>query len=316
MAEQTSMFIPNIYKSSPQETTKLASVNTDDQQKQLSLYPDLSDLLRGVMLPDTKSDISDLLRGALLPDITSYINSCLERLVKPHFETFDNEDIKPNVMTLIHELQNILDNTVKKTGDTVSGPLHILKVPEAKMDATNKEYVDWLFLTLSEKMETKLTRNTDLDLNHFRLKNIQSPKDLYDAVTKNYVDAKFEILSGSINRPIQHIFSKGQIVLKKTFFFNPGFICPQKINITSVGFSTSPNKYKIGEKLRMGEINPTKLYFMINHEIKSEYTIEKDVQLGYVLKEFNDPIIFEKGDNLMMVVESPIDDTSVNISFF
>lgn len=287
MDNPTSMFIPNIYKNSPQETSKPVSVNTVEQQKQL------------------------------YPDVASYINLCLERLVKPQqFETFENEDIRPNIMSLIHELQNAVDNTVKKTGDTMTGPLHILKVPEATMDATNKQYVDWLFSTLSEKLDTKLAKSTDLDLNYFRVKNIQSPKDLNDAVTKNYVDQKFEILNGAITHPTHHLFSKGQIMIKKTFFFNPGFICPQKIHITSVGFSTSPYKYKIGEKVKMGEVNPTKLYFMINHEIKSEYTIEKDVQMGYILKEFDNPIIFEKGDNLMMVIESMIDDASVNISFY
>ena len=299
MAEHTRMFIPNIYKNSPQETTNQVSVNAVEQQ---NIYPNIN---------------TDLLKGPLPPEITSYINSCLERLIKPQqFETFENEDIRPNVITLIHELQSIIDNTVKKTGDTMTGPLHILRMPEATMDATNKEYVDWLFGTLSEKLETKLARNTDLDLNYFRVKNIQSPKELNDAVTKNYVDQKFEILNGAISHPTHHIFSKGQIMIKKTFFFNPGFICPQKMHITSVGFTTSPYKYKIGEKVKMGEINPTRLYFMINHEIKSEYSVEKDVQLGYTLKEFDDPVIFEKGDNLMMVVESMIDDASVNISFY
>jgi len=66
----------------------------------------------------------------------------------------------------------------------------------------------------------------------------------------------------------------------------------------------------------MGEMNPTKLYFMINQEIRSEYAIEKDVQLGYVLKEFSEPIIIEKGDNLMMVVESALEDSSVNLTFY
>ena len=282
------MFIPSIYKSLSQETTNGASVVSTENQK----------------VPE---------------NISKYINSHIERLIKPHFETFENEDIKPNILSLIHELQDSMDNSVKKTGDTISGSLHILKVPQAKMDAVNKEYVDWLFLTLSEKLETKLSKNSDLNLNHFKIKNIQSPIDLNDAVTKNYVDQKFESMSGYLNQNLHHLFSKGQILtasVKKTFFFNPGFICPQKIHIVSVGFSTSPYKYKIGEKLKYGEKNPTKLYFMVNNEIRSEYIIEKDVQLGHILKEFDDPIIFEKGDNFMMVVETMIEDASVNISFY
>lgn len=288
MDKPTSMFIPSIYKSLSKETMNGTAVVSEEQQK----------------VPD---------------NISNYINSHIERLIKPHFETFENEDIKPNMLSLIHELQDSVDNAVKKTGDTISGSLRILKVPQAKMDAVNKEYVDWLFLTLSEKLETKLSKNSDVNLNHFKIKNIQSPIDLNDATTKNYVDQKFESMSGYLNQNMHHLFSKGQILtasVKKTFFFNPGFICPQKIHIVSVGFSTSPYKYKIGEKLKYGEKNPTKLYFMVNNEIRSEYIIEKDVQLGHILKEFDDPIIFEKGDNFMMVVETMIEDASVNISFY
>ena len=289
MNNPASMFIPSIYKKSPKETdTKNFSMTLPNQQK-------------------------------LPVDITQYINSQIEGLIKPHFETFENEDIKPNVMSLLQELQNNVDNSVKKTGDIVSGHLHILKAPQAKMDAVNKEYVDWLFLTLSEKLETKLSKNCDLDLNHFKIKNVQSPNNLNDVANKNYVDEKFESFNGLMNQPFHYIFSKGQVLtasVKKTFFLNPGFICPQRIHIVSVGFSTSPYKYKIGAKPKLGQTNPTKLYFMVNNEIKSEYVIEKDVQLGHILKEFDDPIIFEKGDNFMMVVESIIEDASVNVTFY
>lgn len=287
MDEPASIFIPNIYKKTP-----------------------LSQEDNGV--------ITSTLR--LPENVASYIKTYIERLIKPHFETFEHEDIRLNTLNLIRELQDAIDNSVKKTGDVVSGPLHILKPPQAKMDAVNKEYVDWLFFTISEKLDLKLSKNNDLDLNHFKIKNIQSPTDLNDAVTKNYVDQKFENLNGYFDQdqPQHHIFSKGQILtsIKKTFFFNPGFICPRRIHIVSVGFSTSPYKYKIGEKIKMGEVNPTKLYFMVNNEIKSEYVIEKDVQLGHILKEFEDPIIFEKGDNFMMVIETMIEDSSVNVTFY
>lgn len=55
---------------------------------------------------------------------------------------------------------------------------------------------------------------------------------------------------------------------------------------------------------------------MVNNEIRSEQPIEKNVQLGHILKEFNDPITFEKGDNFMMVVESALEDASVGITFY
>ena len=164
MDEHTSIFIPNIYKK------------------------------------ESKNTVATVMDQKLSENITSYIKTHIERLIKP-FETFEHEDIKPNTLNLIHELQDAVDNSVKKTGDIVSGSLHILKSPQAKMDAVNKEYVDWLFL------ESKLANN-DLDLNHFKIKNVQAPSDLGDAVTKNYVDQKFESLSGYLNQPQHHIFSK------------------------------------------------------------------------------------------------------------
>ncbi|CCV01683.1 hypothetical protein IIV22A_007L [Invertebrate iridescent virus 22] len=282
------VFIPSIYTSEE----KNVSVNISSQQK----------------VPE---------------NIHEYINSYIEKLIKPRFEIFEHEDIKPNILNLIRELQDTVDNCVKKTGDIISGPLQLLKSPEVKMDIVNKEYTDWLFTTLLEKIELKFSKNTDMDLNHYKIKNVQTPTDLNDAVTKNYVDKKIEELGVYTPQSLHYIFSKGQVLsssnsqrFNKTFFFNPGFICPQKIHIVSVGFSTSPYKYKIGEKVKIGTINPTKLYFMVNNEIKSEQPIEKDVQLGHTLKEFDEPVIFEKGDNFMMVVESILDDASVNIAFY
>lgn len=246
--------------------------------------------------------------------ITKYINREFEKF-KPYYETFEHEDIKPDLSSSILELQEAIDNCVKKTGDIVSGQLCLLKAPQAKMDVVNKEYTDWLFSTLVEKIEGNHLKNCDLNMNHFKIKNVQTPTNLGDAVNKNYVDEKFEECCG-VNKPQQYIFSKGQSMVKKTFFFNPGFICPRKMHITAVGFSTSPYKYKIGEKTKMGEFNPTKLYFMINNEIRSEYVVEKDIQLGHILKEFETPIILEKADNLMLVVESILEDASVNLMFY
>jgi hypothetical protein len=196
-------------------------------------------------------------------------------------------------MLYVQDMQTQMKNFVKKTGDAISGQLQILKPPEEAVDAANKEYVDQLFSSILRAVE-------------------ESKSDINDTAIKNYVDQKFNFLFNHI------LFSKGTIVhsVKKTFFFNPGFICPQRVHIVSVGFSTSPYKYKIGEKIKLGESNPTKLYFMVNNEIKSEYPIEKDLQLGYILKEFSEPIIVEKGDNLMMLIESIIEDTSVSVSFY
>lgn len=209
---------------------------------------------------------------AVLPSaIKSYIDSYLMNALKnqPQFEVFEYEDIKVDLTRYVYELQNKIDECVKKTGDLVSGSLQVTKTPTTCLDVVNKEYVD--------KMLSK----------HVKV----SPQ-------------------------IQSIFSKGQNISKKTFFFNPGFICPKQIHIVSIGFSTSPYKYKIGEKVKIGEINPVKLYFFVNNEIKSQYVIEKDIQLGHILKEFKDPIIFEKEDNIMMVIETLIEDASVTISFY
>lgn len=253
---------------------------------------------------------------------TTFIPSLYHRLLKTSSQevsaSLERKTEEQNTaMICIQDIQNQIKNFVKKTGDTVSGNLSILKHPEEGADAANKEYVDLVFSNVSAELkvlESKLSsNNSDLDLRFFKIKNLNNPTDVDDAVNKNYVDNIF-----NNSQSIQHIFSKGQILhsIKKTFFFNPGFICPRKIHIVSIGLSTSPYKYKIGEKLKLGEINPVKLYFMVNNEIKSEYPIEKDLQLGYALKEFGDPVIFEKGDNLMMVIESMIEDASVNVCFY
>ena len=253
-------------------------------------------------LPDPEGIWRSLSEGQRVKtDIKNYIDLQFEKLIKPRFEFFENEDIKPNLMAIVTQLQDSFESCVKKTGDVITGPLNILKPPEAKLDAVNKEYVDWLFLKMSETLNSAHFKNRDLDMNFYNIKNVITPHELADAATKGYVDQKIEehIIQRSTSLTIQHIFSKGQVMIKKTFFFNPGFICPQEIHITSVGFSTSPYKYKIGDQPKLGE-----------------YVIEKDVQLGHVLKEFEEPIIISRGANLMMVVEQMIDDASVNISFY
>jgi hypothetical protein len=215
-----------------------------------------------------KSSNTTILDSSDTPEsIKMYIDFCISNMVKnQQFEFFDHEDIRVNLTKCVFELQNKIDECVKKTGDVVSGSLQVTKTPTTCLEAVNKEYVDQLL---------------------------------------------------SLHRQnLQCIFSKGQNIAKKTFFFNPGFICPQQIHIVSVGFSTSPYKYKIGEKIKIGEVNPTKLYFLVNNEIKSQYLIEKDVQIGHILKEFKDPIIFEKEDNVMMVVETTLEDSSITISYY
>jgi hypothetical protein len=213
---------------------------------------------------DTSSDIP--------VSIKMYIDSCMVKN-QSQFEFFDHEDIRVNLTKCMFELQNKIDECVKKTGDVISGSLQVTKSPNTCLEVVNKEYVDRLHSITEQKYQ-------------LHQQNLQS------------------------------IFSKGQNIAKKTFFFNPGFICPRQIHIVSVGFSTSPYKYKIGEKVKIGDINPTKLYFLVNNEIKSQYVIEKDVQIGHILKEFKDPVIFEKEDNIMMVVETTIEDSSITISFY
>jgi hypothetical protein len=240
------------------------------------------------------------------------------------YETFENEDIKPKE-SLIYELQDEVDNCVKKTGDVISGPLQLLNAPHAKFDAVNKEYVDWVMTNLEDKIDSKVSKSSDIDMNHFKIKNVQTPTHVGDAVNKNYVDDKFEHLC-HMARQTHFLQSRGHVitqnnpkgVIKKTFFFNPGFICPQRINVTSVAFSTSANKYQIWpESTTWREMaTTTKVYFMINNEIRSEYLVEKDTRVGYVLVEFEQPIVIDKGDSFMLVAETPIEDASVNIAFY
>lgn len=223
------------------------------------------------------------------------------------YETFENEDIKPKE-SLIYELQDEVDNCVKKTGDVISGPLQLLHAPHAKFDAVNKEYVDWVMTNLEDKIDSKVSKSGDIDMNHFKIKNVQTPTHVGDAVNKNYVDDKFEHLC-HMARQTHFLQSRGHVitqnnpkgVVKKTFFFNPGFICPQRINVTSVAFSTSANKYQIWpesttplgwRETALPSSNrfelpttTTKVYFMINNEIRSEYFVEKDTRVGYVLAE-------------------------------
>ena len=251
----------------------------------------------------------NMCRSGLTSEVVDYINTHIEKVAKTSFEIFENEDIKPDIIRIVSELQNNADDFLKKTGGVVSGQLQILNSPEASLDAVNKEYVDYQLVEASVETANKL-KVLDETITHLN-------NQLVDIVRGIQVFEKktTDVVQGCFQEQNQHIISKGQIVLKKTYFFNPGFICPQKIHITSVGFSTSPYKFKIGEKTKINESIKLKLYFMVNNEIKSEYQIAKDIQLGYCLQEFETPIIFEKNDSLMMIIESVVEDVSVNITF-
>jgi hypothetical protein len=329
MAKSTASYIPAIYKNSSKEASKNSSLSlvsskeklptniTEHINSHIESSPVVIDHINSHVDShmEKSSNIKDHINSHVdsyidsSTSIKDYINSHIEKLVKPHFATFEHEDICPDYSGIIEELRVAIDNCVKKSGDTVLGTLSILKPPEANCDAVNKGYIDWFFCTLTQQIDSKFSKNSDMNINHYQIKNLQSPTDLNDAATKNYVDTKFENLSSYIS--IHHIFSRGQIIVNKTFFFNPGFICPYDIHIISVGFSTSLHKFNVQDKPRM-----IKLYFMVNQDIKSEYPIEKDIRVGYILKEFEEPVVFKKGDNFSMLVDCALQEASVNISFY
>ncbi|ABF82155.1 hypothetical protein MIV125R [Invertebrate iridescent virus 3] len=251
----------------------------------------------------------------LSENVLSHINSTIEKLVKP-YEIFPSEDIRPDLFALVTALEAKMEDCIRRNGDTITGPLRLLTQPAANFDVTNKEYVDWIYSIVNTRLDSKWDRNADIDMNHFKIKNIQTPQELHDAATKAYVDEKVELINNLHTIPTHHLWSKATLVGKKTWFFHPGFICPQTLHLSAIGFSTSPNKYKIGEKTKFGELNPTRLYVVVNQEIRSEHVVEKDVQIGYILKRFETPIVLEEGCNFRLMTESCLPDASVNVSFY
>ena len=73
------MFIPSIYRKSPQPTT-------------------------------TQVD------NKLSTEMINYINSKIEGLIKPHFEIFENEDIKPNIVDKYKNYKTMLTILFGKLG--------------------------------------------------------------------------------------------------------------------------------------------------------------------------------------------------------
>jgi hypothetical protein len=216
-------------------------------------------------------------------------------------------------------VQEAVDSCIKTSGGSISGPLHILHPPSANFDATNKEYVDWLFFTLKklivEELETKVIKNFDIDMNHFRIKNVPFPKGKDDACPKQYVDSRVDDLMPEALNRAQSVFSKGVVIGRKTFFLNPGFVVPRDISVISIGLATSPYKIKLADTPKGFAATPLKLFTMVNNEVRSEYMVEKDSQIGYTMREFEQPLKLTRGDNLMLLVEQILEDAAITITF-
>jgi hypothetical protein len=189
------------------------------------------------------------------------------------------------------------------------------------VDCFNKEYVD-------DAATTGITtqRDKDLDMNNFQIKNVRAPSHPDDAVSKHYLDRRLEELFAFLKlNKLQHISSRGHIFNAtgtrsvKTFFFNPGFIVPQNICIAAIGWATSPYKIKpeeVSDFRRYTAFAQLKLFFMVNNEVRTELSVEKDSEIGYTLKQFESPIFLNKGDNLMLVTDTALEDSSVNVAFY
>lgn len=227
-------------------------------------------------------------------EIMNYINS-------KQYEIFHNEDIFP--LNVIKEIQLEIDNCIKYK--QVVNSIQVTDFPTTHYDVVNKEYLDFTMKKVTDELNNRVMKGFDIDMNHFKILNVPYPKNPGDAATKEYVD---DITK---NLKYQYINSKCTVSHKKTYYFDPGFVCPHDINIMSVGFVTSSSKFNYVNKAEI-----IKLYFMKNDEIKSEVVIEKDNMLGFILKEFDTPIIFDKGDNLMMYIDGVVNNSSVNIMFY
>lgn len=205
---------------------------------------------------------------------------------------------------------------------TPAGGGGIRKTSDTLVDFASKEYVDAAVMTSLAHAEQD--RQRDLDMNNFQVKNMRAPSHPDDAVSKHYFDRRLEELFAYLqNNKLQHISSRGHVFSAargvKTFFFNPGFIAPQHICIAAVGWATSPYKIKpeeVSDFRRHIAFTQLKLFFMVNNEVRTELSIEKDSEIGYTLKQLETPIFLNKGDNLMLVTDVALEDSSVNVAFY
>lgn len=278
----------------------------------------IPNIYRNDPLPTEESEIPQ--------NIIDYVNGVLSSTSHQQrsapFETFEGEDLYPSTRAIaqsVQAVQEAVDSCIKTSGGSISGPLHILHPPSANFDATNKEYVDWLFSTLKklilDELETKVIKNFDIDMNHFRITNLPFPKSKDDACPKQYVDSRVDDLMPEALNKARSVFSKGVIIGRKTFFLNPGFVVPQDTSVVSIGLATSPYKLKLADISKGIVATPLKLFTMVNNEVRSEYVVEKDSQIGYIMKEFEQPLRLAKGDNLMLLAEQILEDAAITITF-
>lgn len=241
----------------------------------------------------------------------------------PDFETFSNEDgyglfrkefgenggSKDDRLDLaVAEIRNDLAEHYARKADR-GASAHAIIPPTA--DLVNKQYVDAVF-------ERALSKDRDVNMNHYKISNVQHPTDHNDAATKHYVDQIFK----ANRQPSNCIFSSGRIDSdnKTTVFFSPGFVVPYTARVVSVGISTSSERLKPIEKMKAcsASVNPLKLYFVVDGEVQSEHVVTKEFCEGYALKEFPPPakrIVFEKGVNLTMMTTAVLEDAAVTVTF-
>lgn len=264
------------------------------------------------------TNLENLRVAAVSEHVKNYVQEAVDQklktVLKEHgdFESFKNEDVTSSELAIAELKNHLIDDYVRKDGSLLSGQLTLPLAPNADFDVVNKQYVDYVF-------QNAVQKNRDIDLNHYKISNVQDPVFHSDAATKHYVDQLFK----GHREPCNCIFSKGCVNLKKTTFFTPGFVVPYDMKIVSVGFSTSFEKLKPIDKLKTTRnVSPSKLYFVIDGEVQSEHFVVKEFCEGYVLKEFEaaaafhpKPIVFEKGTNLTMMVDAPLEESSASVTF-